>query len=190
MSVFGKKDNYRYFLTDVYFETSPAAGIILAPTPISFYGFGGGLYRKMQQSYAPEIQSDFGKSLSGINYIPDQSVGMGFMTSTKFGMAGVPAAFNAKVGFEIQFNDHGGLNFVQLRGDAAFMDSPDKWGKMADNINEAVSKLEQQGGKLKLAAKSDLKVPDNKKIGFLTASMLMEYDAANKIFNADLNSYL
>jgi len=123
VAVFGKKDDYRYFLTDVFFETAPGGGIILAPTPISFYGFGGGLYRKMQQSYSSEIQSDFGKSLSGINYIPDKTVGMGFMTSTKFGMAGVPSAFNAKVGFEIQFNSDGGLNFVQLRGDVAFMNS-------------------------------------------------------------------
>lgn len=128
VAVFGKKDDYRYFLTDVFYETSPAAGIIIPPVPISFYGFGGGLYRRMQQTYNPEIDSDFGKSLSGIGYIPDKKVGMGFMTSTKFGMAGVPSAFSAKVGFEIQFNDHGGLNFVQLRGDATFMDSPDKWG--------------------------------------------------------------
>ncbi|MGQ1945723.1 hypothetical protein ACT3CD_01310 [Geofilum sp. OHC36d9] len=190
VAVFGKKDDYRYFLTDVFYETSPASGLILAPTPISFYGFGGGLYRKMQQSSGLGAHSDFGKSLSGINYVPDKSVGMGFMTSTKFGLAGVSAAFNSKVSFEIQFNDDGGLNFVQLRGDAAFMDDPAKWGGLADNINEAVGKLEQKGGKLKLSAKSDLAIPENKKSGFLTASLLMEYDAANHVFNADLNSYL
>jgi hypothetical protein len=190
VAVFGKKDDYRYFLTDVFYETSPSSGIIIAPTPISFYGFGGGLYRKMQQSYSPNIQSEFGKSLSGINYIPDKTVGMGFMTSTKFGMAGVPSTFSAKVGFEIQFNDDGGLNFVQLRGDATFMDNPAKWGKLADNINGALKKLEETGGQIKLSAKSDLNVPENKGSGFLTASMLMEYDAANKVFNADLKSYL
>lgn len=190
VAVFGKKDDYRYFLTDVFYETSPAAGIIIPPVPISFYGFGGGLYRRMQQTYNPELDSDFGKSLSGIGYIPDKKVGMGFMTSTKFGMAGVPSAFSAKVGFEIQFNDHGGLNFVQLRGDATFMDSPDKWGDLADNINGAVQKLEKTGGAIELAAKSDLKVPENIQSGFLTASLLMEYDAAHKVFSADLNSYL
>lgn len=190
VAVFGKKDDYRYFLTDVFYETPPSSGIIIAPVPISFYGFGGGLYRRMQQSYNPNINSDFGKSLSGINYIPDKSVGMGFMTSTKFGMAGVPSTFSAKVGFEIQFNSSGGLNFVQLRGDATFMDSPDKWGKLAANINEKVKKLEESGGKLQRAARSDLKVPENKEGGFLTASMLMEYDAANKVFAADLSTYL
>ena len=190
VAVFGKKDDYRYFLTDVFYETNPASGLILAPTPISFYGFGGGLYQRMQQTYDPNLHSEFGKSLSNIKYIPDKKVGMGFMTATKFGMAGVPATFNSKVSFEIQFNNHGGLNFVQLRGDASFMNDPKKWGKLADNINEKVKALEKTDGKLKLSAKSDLGVPENKKSGFLTASMLMEYDVANKTFNADLSAYL
>lgn len=190
VGVFGKKDDYRYFLTDVFYETSPERGIVLAPVPISFYGFGGGLYRKMQQTSSLASSSNFGKSLSGINYKPDRSVGMGFMTSTKFGMLAVPSAFNAKVSFEIQFNQDGGMNFVQLRGDAAFMDSPAKWGKMSESIKSAVGKLESAGGELNPSTKSELGIPENKTGGFLTASILMEYDAANKVFNADLNSYL
>jgi hypothetical protein len=190
VAVFGKKEDFRYFLTDVFYETNPAYGLILAPTPISFYGFGGGLYRRMQQTYDPNLYSEFGQSLSNIKYIPDKKTGMGFMTATKFGLAGVPAAFNSKVGFEIQFNNDGGLNFVQLRGDASFMNDPDKWGKLADNINEKVKALEKTDGKLKVTAKSDLGVPENKESGFLTASMLMEYDVAHKTFNADLSAYL
>jgi len=189
VAVFGKKDNFRYFLTDVFYETSPSSGITIPPA-LSFYGFGGGLYSKMQQSLNPQIDSEFGKSLSGVNYIPDKKVGMGFMTATKFGLIGASAAFNAKVGFEMQFNNHGGLNFIQLRGDAAFMNDPDKWGKLADNINDKVKKLEQKGGKLKLSAKSDLGVPENMNSGFLTASLNIKYDIANSIFSADLNTYL
>jgi hypothetical protein len=189
VAVFGKKDDFRYFLTDVYFETSPASGLIIPPA-LSFYGFGGGIYRKMQQSSNPNINSEFGKALSGIHYVPDKTVGMGFMATTKFGLTGSSAAFNAKVGFEMQFNDYGGLNFIQLRGDAAFMSMPDKWGKLADNINSSVKKLEAEGGKLKLAAKSDLKVPENKAGGFLTASLNVKYDLANHVFSADLSTYL
>jgi len=44
VAIFGKKNDYRYFLTDVYFETSPASGITIPPA-LSFYGFGGGIYR-------------------------------------------------------------------------------------------------------------------------------------------------
>ena len=144
----------------------------------------------MQQTVNPALDTEFGKALSGICYVPDNTTGMGFMASTKFSLKGSSAAFNANVAFEMQFNNHGGLNFVQLRGDAAFMDNPDKWGKLADNINCKVKKLEEAGGKIKLAAKSDLKVPENKGGGFLTASMNIKYDIANKVFSADLSSYL
>jgi hypothetical protein len=189
VAVFGKKDDFRYFLTDVFLELSPSSGILVPPV-LSFYGFGGGFYRRMQQSYDPNIDSEFGKSLSGINYMPDREVGMGLMAATKFGLVGSSSTFNAKVAFEMQFNRHGGLNFIQFRGDAAFMDSPDKWGKLADNINDKVEKLEDAGGKLKVAAKSDLKVPENKSGGFLTASLNIKYDIANSIFAADLSAYL
>ncbi len=189
VAIFGKKDDFRYFLTDVFLELPPSSGLIVPPA-LSFYGFGGGIYRRMQQSSDPNIDSEFGKSLSGINYVPDKEVGMGFMAATKFGLIGSSSTFNAKVSFEMQFNNHGGLNFIQLRGDAAFMDSPAKWGKLADNINNKVKKLENLKGKLKLSAKSDLKVPENKSSGFLTASMNVKYDIANKIFSADLSAYL
>ncbi len=189
VAVFGKKDDYRYFLTDVFFETSPLSG--LTPFPgLTFYGIGGGIYRRMQQSYNDTIDSDFGKALSGINYIPDNSVGMGFMAATKFSLTGASSAFNAKVAFEMQFNNSGGLNFIQLRGDASFMDDAGKWGKLADNINDKVKAKEAAGGKLKLSAKSDLKVPENKDSGFLTASLDVKYDIANSVFSADLSTYL
>lgn len=189
VAVFGKKDNFRYFLTDVFTELSPSAGIPFPPA-ISFYGFGGGIYQRMQQTSQNSPDTDFGKSLSGINYVPDNNVGMGFMASTKFGTIGSSALFNAKVGLEMQFNSSGGLNFIQLRGDAAFMNNPAAWGKLADNINGAVKKLENQGGKIKVAAKSDLKVPENKSSGFLTASLNIKYDIANSVFAADMATYL
>jgi len=189
VAVFGKKDDFRYFLTDVYFETSPTSGITIPPA-LSFYGFGGGIYRRMQQSINPNLNTEFGKALSGIGYIPDSKVGMGFMATTKFGLIGSSSAFNAMVSFEMQFNNSGGLNFIQLRGDGSFMNSPEKWGKLADNINSKVKKLEQAGGKISIAAKNDLSVPENKSSGFLTASMNIKYDIANKTFSADLNTYL
>lgn len=189
VAVFGKKDEFRYFLTDVYFETSPESGIFVPPV-LCFYGFGGGLYRRMRQSLNPVLHTEFGNSLSGISYIPDNTKGMGFMASTKLGLKGSPSAFNASVAFEMQFNNSGGLNFVQLRGDAAFMDDPKKWGTLAGNINSHVQKLEEAGGTISLSATSDLKVPENKETGFLTASMNINYDIANKVFSADLNTYL
>ena len=197
IGVFGKKDDYRYFLADVFFEMMPPAGIPIPPV-LTFYGFGGGLYRRMQQASKMPQQSiagadlDFGKSLSGISYVPDNKVGLGVMATTKFAFSASANLFNAKVGFEMQFNDRGGLNFIQLRGDAALVDIPAKWGKLLDNVTNQINKLEKTGIlQPEKTQKSELeKAPENKNSGFLTASMNIEYDLINKIFSADLGVYL
>jgi hypothetical protein len=188
IAVFGKKDDFRYFLTDVFLEFPPPAGITIPPA-LNFYGFGGGLYRKMQQT-AKSSDSDFGKSLSGINYIPDKTVSMGLMASTKFCLIPSKDAFSAKVGFEIQFNQSGGLNFVQFRGDASIMDMPEKWGAMSDNIAQKMEQIEAEGKVMREVTKSDLKEPEHKDDGFLTASLNVKYDFINSTFSADLNAYL
>ncbi|GAB6012993.1 hypothetical protein [Viscerimonas tarda] len=188
IGVFGEKDNNKYFLTDAFFELAPPAGILVPPV-LNFYGFGGGLYRHMQQSsknpasLTETADLDFGKSLSGISYLPDENVGMGFMANTKFAMVASSSLFNAKVGLEMQFNKSGGLNFAQFRGDASFMDNVSKWGKLSDNMDVS------QTGKVTKADIRD-KLPENKNSGFLTASLLIEYDNINKIFSADMGTYL
>ncbi|MDR1740035.1 MAG: hypothetical protein LBR45_04690, partial [Bacteroidales bacterium] len=200
VAIFGKKDDFRYFMVDVFLEIPPSPGLPVAPG-VSFYGFGGGLYSKMQQTgksndpvASSAANSDFGKSLSEITYLPDKKVAFGLMASTKFSLQGSPQAANAKVGLEMQFNNHGGLNFVQLRGDLAFMDMPDKWGSMADNIVSYVSKLNENtaNGVPKKRTKSELEktVPANKNNSALSASILMEYDNINDYFNADLSVYM
>ncbi len=187
VGVFGKYNDYRYFLTDVFFDVDPSAGIPV--TALSFYGFGGGMYKHMQQSALPSA-SEFGASLSGINYVPDKKVGMGFMAATKFGLLGAPGAFNANVSFEIQFNQNQGVNFIQMRGEGAFMNAPEKLGSLHDNINQKVKRFERNSGKLSLAKKSDLGVPDLKSTNILSAKMNFFYDMANKTFTADLATYL
>jgi len=190
IGVFGKVDNYRYFLTDVFFNM-PGSGIPVPPV-LSFTGFGGGLYRRMQQSTQPQ-SSDFGRSLSGINYVPDRNVGMGVMATTTFSLQSSERAFNAKAGFEMQFNSSGGLNFVQFRGDAAFMDTPEKWGNLSDNITANLRKRESGGGIIQPqpATMQELnRMPENKSSGFLTASVNIRYDVINRTFSADLNSFL
>jgi len=197
VGIFGKKDDYKYFLADVMFEKSPQGGMPIPPA-LSFYGFGGGLYMRMQQASKMPQQTasaadlEFGKSLSGITYFPKKDVGLGVMATTKFAFIGSADLFNAKVGFEMQFNDRGGLNFVQLRGDGAFVDKPDKWGDLSGNVMNQTQNREKTGEvQPEKANKSDLeKAPENKSSGFLTASMNIEYDLINKTFSADLGAYL
>ena len=196
IGVFGKVDSYKYFLVDAFFDVSGSGGIPVPPV-LSFNGFGGGLYRRMQQSskLSGNVKAsdlEFGRSLSGISYLPDKKVGLGVMATTTFGLLSSPDAFNAKVGFEMQFNNSGGLNFVQLRGEASFMNAASKFGALSDNITANLAKMEAQGKtQPKKATKDDINnVPDNKASGFLTAGINIEYDFINSTFSADLNTYL
>lgn len=185
VGVFGKKDGLRYFLADVLLEANP---IFTIPPCINVSGLGGGLYRHMDQT----LQNySFGKALSGICYVPNENVGFGFIAHTNF-YVGQKNTFNAKTSFEIQFNNNWGLNYVQLKGDAAFMRDPKKWGGLSEGVMAATKDRMSAGGvaKLKKEDKPSEDKPKDGGDGILTASILMKYDNNSKIFNADLKTFL
>lgn len=186
VGVFGRKDGYRYFLTDVLFETSPASGITVPPA-LSFYGFGGGLYRHMRQSTGAS-QSDFGKSLSGVCYKPDGDVGMGFLSRAKFSLIGSPSLLDADVSFEMQFNKNWGVNFVQLRGEATMLSAAQQT-KMIDGLRRDLEKVEGASGDI---VEFDKRSLDTKpaRDGALTATVGMKFDMENDVFSADMKAYL
>ncbi len=186
VGVFGRKDGYKYFLTDVFHETQPAAGIPLPPA-LSFYGFGGGLYHHMQQGLSA-INSEFGKSLTGISYTPDKNVGMGFLARTKFGFIGSSSLFDADVNFEMQFNNNWGVNFIQLRGEATML-SASQQSSILDGLKKSLSSIENKHGNITQFDKSALDTKPTKD-GALTATVGMKFDMANDIFTADLKAYL
>ncbi len=188
VGVFGHKDDYRYFLTDVFYETQPASGIKVAPA-LSFYGFGGGLYRHMQQAMK-NSQSEFGKSLTGICYTPDNKVGMGFLARTKFSFIGSPTLFDADVTFEMQFNNNWGVNFVQLRGNATMLSAAQQTD-MLSGLKKSLEKVEKKSGDIVEFNKNSLEAkPDPEKKGALTATLGMKFDMENDVFTADMNAYL
>ena len=186
VTVFGKKDQFKYFLVDLYGEKK--SGLFTIPPCITVQGLGGGMYRHMNQT---TDNNEFGKALSGICYIPDKKVGFGFLASARF-FVGQENAVNAKTSFDIQFNENWGLNYFQINGDVAFMNQPESLSKFKDNVMSKVTEMQSEGGlgKLHLKTSSDLTIPENKQDGVLTASILMKYDATNKTYFADLKTYL
>lgn len=187
VGVFGKKDGNRYFLADVLLEANP---IFTIPPCISVSGLGGGLYRHMDQTLK---DYSFGKAISGICYVPNEKVGFGFLAHANFYVA-QKNTLNANTSFEVQFNDNWGLNYVQFKGDVAFMRDPKKWGGLSEGMMARVKQQEQAGGVGNLKQEyrpSEEKPKDNGgSDGMLSASVLMKYDNTNKIFNMDLKTYL
>lgn len=186
IAVFGKKDDYRYFLTDVLYEAAPSSGI--PATALSFYGLGGGLYRHMQQSVSTSAKTEFGKARSGIHYIPDRDVGMGFMAAAKFCLGGSPSTLDAQAGFEIQFNKNGGVNFVQLRADAYFLTKPENSPSLTAELKKKVTASKETG--IKPLGDVRLRIPENVTSSLLAASMNIKYDLQNDVFNADMSTFL
>ncbi len=184
MGVFGKKDDYRYFLTDAFLETEPANGVKVSF--LNFYGVGGGLYYKMQQK-KNSLGGDFGKSLSGINYVPDKDVAIGLMARTKFGFSGSDKLMDADVGLEIQFNKDWGVNFIQMRGDATFV-CKELGATIGQSITQNIDKIEKGSKGVVKFDKSQLDKP--KGDGVLRASMGMMFDIQHSVFTSDLKAYL
>lgn len=184
VAVFGKKDNYRYFLTDAFLETTPEKGVKVSF--LNFYGVGGGLYSKMQQQRG-KATCDFGESLSKINYVPNKDVSIGLMARTKFGFSGSDKLMAADVGLEIQFNKNWGVNFIQLRGDATFV-CKDLGAGLAQSIKSNMDKIEGASKGVVEFKKEQLAEPKND--GVLRASMGMMFDIENETFTSDLKAYL
>lgn len=197
VGVFGNKDSQRYFLTDAFLETSPASGIQVPPALV-FFGIGGGIYYGMKQT--PEPTSDgFGKTISGIGYIPEKSAGLGFMASTKFALNASPTLFNAEVGFEMQFNNDWGVDFVSFTGEGKFVSDFADLGGISDNLKSAVAEKIKNGSDNKSSDKFkdmshqeiDRLLGEKPKIGgALSATIAMKFDIEHDVYTADMHSYL
>ena len=106
---FGKVNNYNYFLVDAF------TSVKIPMSFITIYGLGGGAYHHMrQQNSKDKVTTELGQTLTGINYVPDKNVGMGFMARTKLGITNAEELLDASANFEIQFNKNWGVNYVRF----------------------------------------------------------------------------
>ncbi len=132
---FGKVDGYRYWFADAMASFNP--GIMIGTTGLALYGFGGGASYHMSRAGEEDVEidgeeeegdpedaeSNIGMSLSGVQYIPDESAGIGIRARLGIGLAS-RETFNADVMFEIIFNANGGLSQIAFEGDAKFLTPP------------------------------------------------------------------
>jgi hypothetical protein len=123
---------YKYFFVDA---------MVLLDRPIPFgalglYGFGGGLYYKMQRPQLAELQlanwtgddSDVGVAPSGIEYIPNPDRGIGLRATVALS-AKVKEAFNCVITLELAFFAEGGLASISLDGNGRLM-APIDYGSL------------------------------------------------------------
>ncbi len=172
IAVFGKTD-FRYFFVDGFLDLGSTE---LPAGPLMISGFGGGLYYKMHQVRANDTQqgSEFGKSLSGVIYVPDNNSSVGFKAAINAGII-KKAIVDAKVNFEMAFNSSGGIDLIALNGQAEIV-APTKilsTGALKEMINAAAS-----GGNQTVGSSA-----------MIRASLSIVFDFVNHSFDTEMEIY-
>ena len=199
MALFGTaKDSngqdYSYWQVDALTKFNP--GIVVGTVTLN--GFGGGVYERMRQD-AASTSSGLGMSLSGINYVPDVTMGLGIRASVTCSF-GSESLVSAKVGLEFAFRAEGGLKYISFDGEATVFPSKGLIGDLADlqeNLGDALNSisaknkvmdalvqstgLENIAGIQLLPKNSTTKMP-----GIITAKLHIEYLFDESTFHADL----
>ncbi|CAM1364538.1 conserved hypothetical protein [Tenacibaculum litoreum] len=210
---FGKTD-VRYWYVDAYadlssLKTKPMIG------PVEINGFGGGAYYHMKKTSNPPklvyqgelddkgnpVPVKTPKPPSGMDYAPDANSGLGFRAMLGFALAN-EGAFNGKVGFEMAFNTHGGLNRIFFFGEAHIMQGYKL--EFADKFKEKLNKLENKINDLAdNQLVKDLKetnLVEYSKVSFpqdgltfdvgIDAHFSMEMDFVNNSFHSEMEVYV
>ncbi|WP_343617810.1 hypothetical protein [Flavobacterium sp.] len=109
-AIFGRS-TFRYWYFDSAVKWPPV------PSPFMINGFGGGAYYKMRRNGDLSI-SDF--SLSGLTYTPDEKISLGLKALIYFSV-GTESVCDGEAGFEMAFNQKGGINRLAIFGKANVM---------------------------------------------------------------------
>ncbi|WGH76027.1 hypothetical protein P8625_02335 [Tenacibaculum tangerinum] len=210
---FGKTD-VRYWYVDAYADLS-AMRVKPKIHPVEINGFGGGAYYHMKKTsnppklvYQGELD-DKGNPIpvitpkppSGMDYTPDANSGLGFRAMLGFALAN-ESAFNGKVGFEMAFNNHGGLNRIFFFGEAHIMKGIDV--KFGDKFKEKLTKLENKindlGDNQLIKDLKETNLVEYSKVSFpqdgltfdagIDAHFSMEMDFVNNSFHSEMEVYV
>ncbi|WBU89250.1 hypothetical protein [Cellulophaga omnivescoria] len=187
-AIFGKRE-FRYWYVD-----AAVHGLKINAGPIQLSGFAGGAFYKMTRQ--PNAGPDF--SPSGLSYIPNDDTGLG-VKAMIFG--GIPdeSAISIGAGFEIEFNNNGGVNRLGFFGEAQMMkafDIPNPVAKLTDKLGKMVDTealngvMDSKVGKTFLDKADDEYESEVVGEAGITAKIGMEFDFVNKSFHANMDLYV
>lgn len=196
-AIFGST-SFRYWMVDAAIEN-----LNLGVGAINLSGFAGGASYKMKRSVDNTTSLD-----SGLTYVPDENIGLGVKAAVALNIAS-KKAIQGSAGFEILFNNKGGVNQIGFYGSASAMnfDKYDyKLSKLKSNLHTLVkdktgiSKVEnskivnQMVGNQKIKnlldiAKNDYP-NDDKSSSSIQIKFGMQQDFVNNTFHAELETYV
>ncbi len=185
------KTNYRYWYVDAFADLSS-----LTPQPsigaLKIQGFGGGAYYHMRKDTGSNSVVP-----SGLNYVPDNTKGLGFRALLGLALAN-EKALNGKVGFEMAFNSSGGLNRIYFFGEAHMMKVNNLHFGQA--FKDKLLALEQKVNSVNIAGHNITDFVSYSKLAFPSADMTydmgidaffgMEMNFQTHVFDANLEVYI
>jgi len=194
---FGKKE-FRYWYVDAFVDFSGSPVKIYIGTLI-INGFGGGAYYQMTRSSEPAKSSGVP---SGRDYIPSADTGIGFRAVIGFAL-GNESALNGKVGFEMEFNNSGGVNSILFFGEAHMMKaiSLPGAGNLLTKLNKVQEKVNSFGANSKvMQGLKSSNLVEYSKVSFpqdgltfdvgIDANFSMTLDFKHKSFHAEMEVFV
>lgn len=193
-AIFGTRNGMRYWFADAMAEFK--SGITVFPG-FAFYGFGGGAYYHMKMD-DKGVGSALGKTVSGIVYVPDETVHFGFKATVSMGVQPGEKSFNGDATFEMAFNSGGGLRYINFRGNGYFMTPPLPGG--VDKIAQKAAKIAAAAKKLGITNLNEGSSSATEEIygspsqagerASVWASLMINYDFDNRILHGNLSAYI
>ncbi|MEM9339794.1 MAG: hypothetical protein AAGA66_13745, partial [Bacteroidota bacterium] len=111
-AIFGNKDGMRFWLVDALFTLPDPYPIY--PPYLFMHQFGGGASYHMKLNNEG-VQSDLGRTASGIVYVPDERTGFSVKAIVGLRTAS-EKIFHGDLTFEMAFRKGGGLKYINFRG--------------------------------------------------------------------------
>ena len=183
--LFGNTGKYRYWFADAM--VSLDNGIALGNTGLEVNGFSGGAFRHMRQAQGNDPQAGqamaIGASGSGIKYLPDENMALGLKAGVFFSTLNPPPTPDLLTGdatFEIAFTKHGGLSYMQFRGNVEIAPEIEGLGDVAA-LADMASKLGGGG---------DAVAPNTGGPQGIVGSVVLTYDHENKVLDGNLEIYM
>ncbi|OXA93991.1 hypothetical protein B0A66_05475 [Flavobacterium hercynium] len=197
-AIFGRS-TFKYWYFDAAAQIEGIAG-----SPFMITGFGGGGYYKMRRNDNIAI-ANF--SPSGLSYTPDESVKFGIKALVTF-FIGSDVTCKGEAGFEMEFNQSGGINSMSLFGKANLLPkvsslqditkliakvAADKSGK--ESILSVTEKLVDKGDKTskikKKLNKANKTIPSkmHDNLG-ITMTLGIEFDCVNNSVHGEMDTFV
>ncbi|TRZ42838.1 hypothetical protein DMZ48_12270 [Robertkochia solimangrovi] len=178
-AIFGKKDAYKYWYVDAYGD--PSSGNNLN---FKIFKIGGGLYHHMRKGNYDKSS----ESLSGIKYIPDESINLGFKALAAFEVR-KQTTFTGLTGIEISFNkskNGGGINRVGFYGAGSIMSSNSSDDSIIGNLGNFETVQKDLADREKALLAIDENTLDHKGMKFYAEEVFPDVLSGKEMFAAQV----